>query len=139
MFVETNTLETMKNLDHTSNCIVAKSNEPKKKQIKLHCSNKLVSVPVEKIVRLEGDCNYTVVHTQTKKYVSARTLKHYEGILDDTFFIRVHKSHLVNILYAKGLDIQAINSAVSFDGGKNIEISRRKVKAVIEKFSFYNK
>jgi hypothetical protein len=33
MFVETNTLETMKNLDHTSNCIVAKSNEPKKKQI----------------------------------------------------------------------------------------------------------
>lgn len=129
----------MKNIDHTSSCNVAEKNEHKRKQIKLHCSNKLVNVPVEKIVRLEADCNYTVVHTQTKKYVSARTLKHYEDTLDKTFFIRVHKSHLVNILHAKGLDIQANNSAVAFDGGKNIEISRRKVKAVIEKFSFYNK
>lgn len=129
----------MKNLDHTSNCIVAKNDKLKKRQIKLHCSNKFVNVPVEKIVRLEGDCNYTVVHTQNKKYISARTLKHYEGILDDSYFIRVHKSHLVNILYVKSLDIQASSSAVAFDGGKNIEISRRKVKAVIEKFDFYKK
>ncbi len=129
----------MNNIDHTSNCIVAENKKHKKKQIKLHCSNKLVSVPVEKIVRLEADCNYTVVHTQTKRYISARTLKHYEGILDDAYFIRIHKSHLVNILHAKGLDIQASNSAVAFDGGKNIEISRRKVKYVIEKFSYYNK
>lgn len=129
----------MKNLDHTSDCIVAKNNERKKKQIKLHYSNRFVSVPVEKIVRLEGDCNYTVVYTQTKKYISARTLKHYEAILDDSVFIRVHKSHLVNILYAKSLDIQASNSAIAFDGGRNVEISRRKVKAVIEKFTFYKK
>lgn len=129
----------MKNLDHTPNCIVTKNKEHKTKQIKLHCSNKFVNVPVEKIVRLEGDCNYTVVHTQTKKYVSSRTLKHYEDILDETFFIRVHKSHLVNILYAKALEIKASNSALAFDGGRNIEISRRKVKAVIKKFSFYNK
>lgn len=129
----------MKHIDHTSSCNVTKNNEQRKKQIKLHCSNKLVSVPVEKIVRLEADSNYTVVHTQTKKYVSARTLKHYEDTLDDTYFIRVHKSHLINIRYAKSLEIQANNSALAFDGGKNIEISRRKVKAVIEKFSFYNK
>lgn len=129
----------MKNINYTSNCTVAQSNKQKTKQIKLHHSNRLESIPVEKIVRLEGDSNYTVVHTQTKKYISARTLKYFEEILDETFFIRVHKSHLVNILHAKGLDIQANNSAVAFDGGKNIEISRRKVKAVIEKFSFYNK
>ncbi len=129
----------MKNLDHTSNCIVAKNDKLKKRQIKLHCSNKFVNIPIEKIVRLEGDCNYTVVHTQNKKYISARTLKHYEGILDDSYFIRVHKSHLVNILYAKSLNIQASCSAIAFDGGKNIEISRRKIKSVIEKFDFYKK
>ena len=129
----------MKNLNQVSNSIVTKGNELKKKQIKLHCSNKLINVPIDKIVRLEADCNYTVVHTHTDKYISARTLKHYEDILDNTIFIRVHKSHLVNILHAKGLDIQESNSAiaVAFDRGKNIEISRRKVKAVIEKFAFY--
>ncbi|MFY7910484.1 MAG: LytR/AlgR family response regulator transcription factor [Emticicia sp.] len=127
----------MKNLDHTSNCIVDKNKERKRKQIKLHYSNKFVSVPVEKIVRLEGDCNYTVVYTQTKRYISARTLKHYEEILDNSIFIRVHKSHLINIRYAKSINVEPNNNAIAFDGGSNIEISRRKVKTVIEKFAFY--
>lgn len=139
MFAKTNTIRSMKNLDHTSNSIVAKSIKLKKKQIKLHYNNKLVSVPTEKIVRLQADCNYTIVHTHTHKYISARTLKHYEGILDNDIFIRIHKSHLVNILHTKGLNIQTNYNAVAFDEGKNIEISRRKVKNVIEKFAYYKK
>lgn len=129
----------MENLDHISNSIVTKSIKLKNKQIKLHYSNKLVCIPTEKIVRLQADCNYTIVHTHTHKYISSRTLKHYEGILDNKIFIRIHKSHLVNILHAKGLDIKANYNAVAFDGGKNIEISRRKVKDVIEKFAYYKK
>ncbi|CAH0994283.1 Heme-containing CO-sensing transcriptional regulator RcoM 1 [Emticicia aquatica] len=129
----------MKAITNTSNCNAIEKVNFNKRQIKLHFSNSLVRIPIEKIIRLEGDCNYTVVYTQNKKYVSARTLKHYQGILDENFFIRVHKSHIVNIRFVKGVDIQANSSEIAFDEGKNIEISRRKVKEVVEKFEVYNK
>ena len=127
----------MKQLAISPNISTAKSLVLKRGGIKLHYSNRLVTIPTEKIIRLEGDCNYTVVHTQNKKYVSARTLKHFEGILDKNFFIRVHKSHIVNLRYMK--DVQPVNSEIKFDEGKPIEVSRRKLKEVVKKFETYNK
>lgn len=127
----------MKQVAISTNISTSKSLVLKSGGIKLHHSNRLVTIPTEKIIRLEGDCNYTVVHTQNKKYVSARTLKHFEGILDKNFFIRVHKSHIVNMRYMK--DVQSVNSEIKFDEGKPIEISRRKLKEVVEKFETYNK
>ena len=127
----------MKQLAITPNNSTINSLELKKSGIKLHYSNRFVTIPIEKIIRLEGDCNYTVVHTQNKKYVSARTLKHFEGILDKNFFIRVHKSHIVNLRYMK--DVQPVNSEIKFDEGKPIEVSRRKLKEVVKKFETYNK
>jgi two-component system LytT family response regulator len=106
----------------------------KKARLKLHYCNRFESVPVEKIIRLEGDCNYTVVYTQSKRYVSSRTLKHYEDILDNEMFIRVHKSHIVNLQY-----MDSVDSEVKFKEGSPIEISRRKLKEVVEKFETYNR
>ena len=111
----------------------------KKKQIKLHFSNRFIKIPVEKIVRLQGDCNYTVVHTENKQYVSSRTLKHFEGILDKNFFVRVHKSHIVNMRHVKAIGVQLPNSKIKFEEGNPVEVSRRKLKEVVEKFESYNK
>ena len=129
----------MKTIANTIASKIITNNNFRKKQIKLHFSNSFVTIPVDKIIRLEGACNYTVVHTQNKKYVSARTLKHFQGILDESCFVRVHKSHIVNIRHVKGLDIQSKSSAVAFDEGENIEVSRRKLKEVAQKFQAYKK
>jgi two-component system, LytTR family, response regulator len=129
----------MKTIANTNDSEITAISKFRKKQIKLHFSNSFVTIPVDKIIRLEGDCNYTVVHTQNKKYVSSRTLKHFQGILDESYFVRVHKSHIVNIRYVKGLDIQSNCSAVAFNEGNNIEVSRRKLKEVAEKFQAYKK
>jgi two-component system LytT family response regulator len=127
----------MKQSATTPNSSTINSLELKKSGIKLHYANRFVTIPIEKIVRLEGDCNYTVVHTQNKKYVSARTLKYFEGILDKKSFVRVHKSHLINMLFMK--EVQSGNSEIKFEEGKPIEVSRRKLKEVVEKFETYNK
>ncbi len=105
--------------------------------IKLHHSNRLVTIPIEKIVRLEGDCNYTVVYTQTKKYVSARTLKRFEEVLDKNLFVRVHKSHIINMSYMN--EVKLNNGEIRFNEGKSIEISRRKLKEVVQRFETYSK
>lgn len=122
---------------------IQSDNSPKKtiglknNGIKLHHSNRLVTIPIEKIIRLEGDCNYTVVYTQNNKYVSSRTLKRFEEVLDKNLFVRVHKSHIINMRYLH--NVQLNNIEVKFNDGKSIEVSRRKLKEVVEKFETYNK
>ncbi len=54
------------------------------------------------IIRAEADSNYTELHlVNGKKIVSSKTLKEIEISLAKTTFIRVHKSHLININFIK--------------------------------------
>lgn len=54
------------------------------------------------IIRAEADSNYTELHLVTgKKIVSSKTLKEIEISLAKSSFIRVHKSHLININFIK--------------------------------------
>lgn len=54
------------------------------------------------IIRAEADSNYTELHLiNGKKIVSSKTLKEIEVSLAKSTFIRVHKSHLININFIK--------------------------------------
>lgn len=49
------------------------------------------------IIRLEGEGNYTRFFlADGRKHMSSKTMKEYEEILLQHFFLRIHKSHLVN-------------------------------------------
>ena len=55
-------------------------------------------VHVEDIVHLEGERNYSYVHTRNgNRFLVARTLKELEEALNPAQFCRVHHSHIVNI------------------------------------------
>jgi hypothetical protein len=69
------------------------------------------------------------------KYVLARTLKYFESILYETFFIRIHKSQIVNILNGKGLDIQSNNRIIVFDG-KKIRFLEEKLRLQLGNLRF---
>lgn len=49
------------------------------------------------IIRLEGEGNYTRFFlSDGRKHISSKTMKGYEDILLQHYFLRIHKSHLVN-------------------------------------------
>jgi two-component system, LytTR family, response regulator len=53
-------------------------------------------------IYLEGEGNYTsIVFVDGTKYVDTKSIGVYEDILDQKHFFRIHKSHIVNILYVK--------------------------------------
>ena len=59
-------------------------------------------VPVKDIVRCEANDNFTDFHFVSRpRMMICRTLKFYEQLLTESGFMRVHKSHLVNIGYIK--------------------------------------
>lgn len=54
----------------------------------------------DEIIRCKADSNYVEIHTVdgTKIFIS-KTLKSIEGMLNNTHFLRVHQSHLINLDY----------------------------------------
>ena len=86
---------------------------------------------VEDILRLEADSSYTHIHLAGKKpFLSSKTLRHFEEMLEEFGFIRTHKSHLVNPKYITRISNDS--SFVLLTDGSQVEISRRKKEEVQE-------
>jgi len=80
------------------------------KRIILHTSDHLQLVSISDIIRAEADSNYTSFSLSGgKRILVSRTLKEFESLLSGSGVIRVHQSHLVNIIY--------IDRFVKKDGG----------------------
>jgi two-component system, LytTR family, response regulator len=89
-------------------------------------------VLIEDIIRLKAERNYTRLYFKNGKvFLSAKTLGEYEKILRDNGFIRVHKSHMVNMQFIKGYNKEGI---VKMNDGSEIEVSRRKKEVMMDLF-----
>ncbi|RLD50478.1 MAG: DNA-binding response regulator [Bacteroidetes bacterium] len=71
-------------------------NKPEK--LILNTSDNIYIIDTKDIIRCQSDNNYTVFYlVNSEKIVMSKTLKEYENILPEDIFIRVHRSHLINI------------------------------------------
>jgi two-component system, LytTR family, response regulator len=87
-------------------------------------------VALDEIIRLQAESNYTHIYLKNKSvFVSAKTLKEYDEILQGHHFLRVHKSHLVNQAY---IDAYSKNGELILSDGSFVEVSRRKKEFVQE-------
>jgi two-component system LytT family response regulator len=82
-------------------------------------------VNVEEIVFCKADDNYTEIHFSNSKKLVSKTLKHFEEVLKEYPFARIHKSYLVNInavtKYKKGK-----GGSVELSNGKEVLVSASK-------------
>lgn len=66
-------------------------------------------IEIDNIIRLEACRSYTVVHQASKKeIVSSKSISDFEELLVEMFFMRVHKSHLINM--------NQVNKMITFNG-----------------------
>jgi two-component system LytT family response regulator len=94
-------------------------------------------VDIDQIVKLISDNNYTQVYlADGKRHIISKTMKEFEAILDDQQFVRVHKSHVINLKYLESFERSDGGEAIMKDGTK-VEISRRRIKEFIEQVNIY--
>jgi two-component system LytT family response regulator len=73
--------------------------QPDKRQVILPTLEGFEVIKMDQIVRLQGNGNFTDVYLQDgRKKMACRFLKHYDEILPFPF-MRVHKSHIINVHY----------------------------------------
>lgn len=88
-------------------------------------------VQINDIIYCEAENTYTSIHLKdNKKILASRPLIDYETILQDTTFVRIHKSWLINMKHIKEYQ-KGEGGFVIMSNGKELEVSRRKKEAFI--------
>jgi two-component system LytT family response regulator len=86
------------------------------------------------LIRLEADENYTTLYcVNGKKYVSSKNIKSFEEKLDSHMFMRVHKSHIVNIAFHLKEFNRTEGNVVVLSNGDHVPVSRRKLQEFLDK------
>lgn len=104
-------------------------------KITLPTGNAFEIVPVKDIIRCEADGSYTNFFLVSgKKLMVSASLKHYEDLLPENDFIRIHHHHLVNMNHVIRFLKEDGGYAIMSDNSK-LEISRRKKDAFLERLN----
>ena len=85
----------------------------------------------EDVVCIKAEAHYTTVYTLEGGYFCALSLSTLEERLDPELFLRVHRSHIVNMRHAKSferLNEQAVIVLGEDDAARRIPVSRGKVR-----------
>ncbi len=102
-------------------------------RLALHTQDKIYIVEIAEILRCESDGNYTRFHLKDKStLLVTRTLKDFDDLLTPMNFIRVHQSHLVNIVFVREFNKRDGGYLIMRDGSE-VLVSTRKRAEVIDR------
>ena len=104
------------------------SNNPLDK-IAIKNQDTTILIDIKDIIRCEADGSYTKITTFDNHYMASKNLKHFEGLLESSNFLRVHNAHLININYIEEFN-RHLQSGITMKNGDKIPVSSRKTKTI---------
>jgi two-component system LytT family response regulator len=93
-------------------------------RILVQSHNKLVTVALEEVIRIEAYGDYSKLVTEAKTYVSNYGISTLEEKLNDSIFIRVHRSSIINLNAVKELNKYTKSYDVTMKNGDVVRVSR---------------
>jgi hypothetical protein len=107
-------------------------------KIPVYRKNRVVLLDLKDIVRFEGGGHYTTIVTRDDRYLSNLSLTDLEARLDEEVYVRVHRSHIVNLHFAAELirDGEAIGLAMGDRDRTLVPVSRARLARLKELLGF---
>lgn len=94
--------------------------------------NEMNVIELQTLVHIEADKNYSVLHMiDGQKIVSSKTLKYYDDKLSPKQFVRIHKSHLINLAHLSKISTEE-HLFVQLSDGVKLPLSRRRKHALLD-------
>lgn len=89
---------------------------------------------LEQIVSIQAEAHYTRVSDGAETYFCSFSLSELEARLDPAVFLRVHRSHIINLKHARAFEKHREQALVRLDGdaGASVPVSRRNVPRLRE-------
>ncbi|NNF20464.1 MAG: response regulator transcription factor [Saprospiraceae bacterium] len=97
-------------------------------------TDKFYRISAAEVLYLEASGDYTIISTSQEQYVSSNGISKLEEKLDPEFFIRIHRSTIINQNHLREIE-KHFNGGliVKMDNGKSFPVSRSYVKKIREK------
>ena len=103
-----------------------KAGNPSEMRLCLPSLKGFIVVKLDDIIYCEAERSYTIFHLDGKRTVMvSKSLIEYDNLLQDTQFIRIHKSFLINLHHVKEYQ-RGEGGMVIMSDNAEIEVSRRK-------------
>lgn len=96
------------------------------KRIVLKTTENIYVIYLRDVIRCQSEKNYTYFYfTNRERIIVSKTLKEFEEILTEFNFMRIHRSHLINLKYIDRYEKSDGGFIIMTDGSK-VEVSHRK-------------
>lgn len=105
-------------------------------RIVVKTGNKIQILPLEVISHFEAQDDYVAIHSDQGKFLKLMRMKHLENRLPTGEFVRIHRSHIVNVKQIEKLELYEKDSyLLSLKTGIQLPVSRSghgKLKEVLK-------
>jgi hypothetical protein len=103
-------------------------------KIPVYRKNRVILIDLKDIVRFQGDGHYTTIVTKDDRYLSNLSLADLELRLDNSIYLRVHRSHIVSLPYAVELvkSDESVNLVMDDAEQTPVPVSRSKTAQLKE-------
>ncbi len=104
------------------------------KKLPVAHNKKIVLLELDRVIRVQADGHYTAIFTAEGQYLCNFSMSEVEVKLDPRVFVRVHRSHMVNIRYAKSFERLPDQAMIVVDDKteSRIPVSRDRVQMLRE-------
>jgi len=104
--------------------------QPQNPRIGLPTADRIEFVELDKIIRCQGEGNYTHFYFEENRHLLvAKTLVEFEDLLQEYSFIRIHKTHLVNLKHVVAY-LKSDGGTLQLSNGDLVAVSRRRKEFV---------
>lgn len=104
-------------------------------KIWIHSQKDILPINISNITRLEADGKYTDIHCDDgKKITSSKNLGEFTSMLSEDVFIKIHRSHIVNIDHIVKFSRSEGGYVVSKDGA-TLPVSRNGKERLLQKLA----
>lgn len=96
------------------------------KRIVLKTTENIYVIYLRDVIRCQSEKNYTYFYfTNRERIIVSKTLKEFEELLTEFNFMRIHRSHLINLKYIDRFEKSDGGYVIMNDGSK-VDVSHRK-------------
>lgn len=112
-----------------------RSERNKNRKLNVPTTEGVLWIPMQDIIRLEAMRSYCAIYsTNGKRIIAAYPLADFEKQLDSSDFMRVHKSHLVNLNQIQEY-IRGDGGSLVLKDGSSVSVSRTAKAALLERLA----
>lgn len=97
---------------------------PSLEHLSIRYGTRTIVVPVGRIERLEGCDDHVAVYAEGKRLLASQRLSRLAEQLEGQRFVRVHRSHVVNLDFVQAFETHGDRATIVMQGGERVSASR---------------